>query len=45
MSGMPAAKPLFAELGLVTGAEADLELGPVPASEAAPVGFWPGNPS
>lgn len=37
---MPAARLLLAELGLVTAAEA-LELEPVPASDAVPVGRLP----
>lgn len=41
--GMPAARLLLAELGLVTAAEA-LELEPVPASEAVPAGRLPVEP-
>lgn len=43
LGGMPAARLLLAELGLVTAAEA-LELEPVPASEAVPVGLLPVEP-
>ena len=45
MGGMPAAKLVVAELGLVTAAEADLELGPVPASKPVPPGPLPDDPS
>lgn len=41
---MPAAKLLLAELGLVTAAEAALELEPVPACESVPAGLLPVEP-
>ena len=43
LGGIPAARLLLAELGLVTAAEA-LELEPVPASDAVPVGCLPVEP-
>ena len=42
--GMPAARLLVAELGLVTAAEAALELAPVPASDPVPAGLLPNDP-
>lgn len=45
MGSMPAAKLVVAELGLVAAAEADLELGPVPATKPVPLGPLPVEPS